>query len=168
MYFLKTERIGFSEWSETDMDLARSLWGEKNVTKYICSSGVFTNDAIVSRLNLEIENNKKYRVQYWPIFELETGHFIGCCGLRPYKMQEGVYEIGFHLKETYWGAGLALEGARAVIEYAFEKLNAVNLFAGHNPNNQNSRKILERLGFHYISDEYYAPTGLYHPTYRYR
>ena len=26
-YFLITDRLGFSEWKEEDIDLARSLWG---------------------------------------------------------------------------------------------------------------------------------------------
>jgi hypothetical protein len=46
-------------------------------------------------------------------------------------------------------------------KYAFDNLKATDIFAGHNPNNTNSKKILERLGFHYICDEYYAPTGLF-------
>ena len=52
-----------------------------------------------------------------------------------------------------------------LIEYAFCVLNAKKLFAGHNPDNSKSRKLLEKLGFTYIGDEYYEPTGLYHPSY---
>ncbi|SHK21605.1 Protein N-acetyltransferase, RimJ/RimL family [Anaerocolumna jejuensis DSM 15929] len=168
MYFLKSERIGFSKWTEKDIELARSLWGEKNVTRYLCASGTFTEEEIKTRLGLEIENQKKFGVQYWPVFELATGDFIGCCGLRPYKLEEGIFEIGFHLKERFWGKGFANEGAKAVIQYAFEQLQATDIFAGHNPHNVNSGKALERLGFHYISDEFYPPTGLYHPSYKYK
>lgn len=167
-YFLCTERIGFSEWTNNDIDLARSLWGEKEVTEFICSSGVFSEKDIEVRLNLEIENNKNYGVQYWPIFNLENDELIGCCGLRPYDLDNKIYEIGFHLRHEYWGKGLASESASAVINYTFEKLKAADIFAGHNPNNVNSKKLLERLGFHYVGDEYYKPTGLYHPSYRYR
>ncbi|HUV51221.1 MAG TPA: GNAT family protein, partial [Anaerolineae bacterium] len=39
------------------------------------------------------------------------------------------------------------------------------LFAGHNPKNEASRHLLEKLGFRYSHDEYYAPTGLNHPSY---
>ena len=30
---------------------------------------------------------------------------------------------------------------------------------------RNAQKILSKLGFHYIGDEFYEPTGLYHPSY---
>ena len=44
-------------------------------------------------------------------------------------------------------------------------LNATAIFAGHNPKNTASCYVLEKLGFQYIGDEYYEPTGLYHPSY---
>ena len=39
------------------------------------------------------------------------------------------------------------------------------LFAGHNPENTVSRHLLQKLGFRYTHDEFYAPTGLQHPSY---
>lgn len=162
-YFFKTERLGFSEWTENDLPLAESLWGNEEVTRYICAEGRFSQYDIVARLERETENNKSYHVQYWPIFTLSSGRFVGCCGLRPHG--ENKYELGFHLLPEFWGQGYAAEGAKGVIEYAFSVLKAEALFAGHNPNNKVSAKILGKLGFNYIGEEFYEPTGLYHPSY---
>ncbi len=162
-YFMKTERVGFSHWETGDTVFARSLWGDPEVTKYICATGVFSEEEVVKRLALEIENDRKYRIQYWPVFDLESGELVGCCGLRP--RTEGVYEIGFHLRPAFWGKGYASEAAEVVIRYAFDTLKANALFAGHNPKNVASKHRLLSLGFTYIGDEYYAPTGLYHPSY---
>ena len=104
-------------------------------------------------------------MQYWPIFLLSTGEHIGCCGLRPYDLTKHIYEIGFHIRSQQWGRGFASEAARRVMAFAFEDLNAKGLFAGHNPRNKASRKLLGKLGFRYTHDEYYAPTGLNHPSY---
>ena len=162
-YFLKTTRIGFSKWSSEDFALAESLWGNPEVTKFICATGVFSQEDILARLEKEIANDNTYGVQYWPIFELATGNLIGCCGLRPYN--ETMYEIGFHLRPEFWGQGYAIEAANAAIDYAFHVLHAEGLFAGHNPKNLASSKVLAKLHFQYIRDEFYAPTGLYHPSY---
>lgn len=162
-YFLETERIGFSNWEQEDIQLAKLLWGNPEVTRFICASGQFSEKDIIDRFNKEISNSKEYRVQYWPIFELASNELIGCCGLRPYAENE--YEIGFHLRPEYWGKGYAREAASAVINYSFTILNAQKLFAGHNPNNTASQKVLNKLGFVYIKDEYYEPTGLFHPSY---
>ena len=161
--FLTTERIGFSRWRQEDGNLAEMLWGNPSVTRLICASGKFTAAEITNRLNLEIANDAKYHVQYWPVFELASGELIGCCGLRPHGANE--YEIGFHLRPEFWGQGYATEAAQAAIHYAFTVLNAGKLFAGHNPKNTVSQKVLRKLGFTYTGDEFYEPTGLYHPSY---
>ena len=162
-YFLKTNRIGFSKWCEADLPLAQALWGDPAVTRYICSSGSISQSDIENRLQRELENGKLFGIQYWPIFELSSGELIGCCGLRP--RSEKQYEIGFHLRPQFWGRGIAVEAAKAVITYAFDVLRAESLFAGHNPHNVNSAKVLKKLGFSYIGEEFYAPTGLNHPSY---
>lgn len=83
-FFLKTNRMGFSQWEENDGELARQLWGDPEVTRWICASGRFRPNEITARLQKEIENGRKYQVQYWPVFLLDSGEFAGCCGLRPY------------------------------------------------------------------------------------
>lgn len=52
-----------------------------------------------------------------------------------------------------------------VIRYAFNTLRVNTLFAGHNPQNEASAKMLKKVGFNYTHDEFYEPTGLYHPSY---
>jgi [ribosomal protein S5]-alanine N-acetyltransferase len=85
--------------------------------------------------------------------------------LRPYDCKNNIFQIGIHLKEKYWGKGFAQEACLAVIEYAFNILGVNALFAGHNPKNTASSQLLKRLGFTYTHDKFYAPTGLYHPSY---
>ncbi|MBQ6488046.1 MAG: GNAT family N-acetyltransferase [Solobacterium sp.] len=162
-YFLTTERIGFSRWTSADSDLAELLWGDEKVTHYICSSGRFSQEDIKARLELEVRNDTEQHVQYWPVFELSTGKLIGCCGLRPFGTE--TYEIGFHLRPEFWRRGYAPEAANAVIDYAFSVLHAEAIYAGHHPENHASRRVLQKLGFRYIGDNYYQPTGLYHPSY---
>lgn len=162
-YFLQSEHLGFRPWCHADIGLAMDLWGDLEVTKRI--GGPFSKAQVQERLSLEISTLQLHGIQYWPIFLRATGEHIGCCGLRPYRPDEGIYEIGVHLKKVHWGQGYALEAARAVMEYAFHTLRARGLFAGHSPANEPSRRLLKKLGFRYTHDEYYAPTGLKHPSY---
>lgn len=169
-YFLTTSRLRFARWRESDLDRARSLWGDPAVTRYI-SSGGFSDDRVKARLLFELEHDRKFGVQYWPVFLRESGDFIGCCGLRafdsePGDLEQGIYELGFHLKPEYWGRGYAGEAARAVVAYAFDHLHLNGLFAGHHPENVNSGKLLLKLGFVPAGTQYYPPTGLEHPAYR--
>ncbi len=162
-YFLQSARLGFRLWSDADVDLAMGVWGDPEVTRLI--GGPFSPAQVRQRLSREIATMQSHGVQYWPIFLVVTGEHIGCCGLQPYKSEEGIYEIGIHLRRTCWGHGYAAEATRSVMEYAFKALGVKALFAGHNPANAASRRILEQLGFRYTHDEFYPPTGLHHPSY---
>jgi RimJ/RimL family protein N-acetyltransferase len=162
-YFLRSQRLGFRLWTEADIDLAMGLWGDPEVTRLI--GGPFSIQQVQQRLSCEIATFRGHGVQYWPIFLLTSGEHVGCCGLRPYRLEERVYELGAHVRKLHWGQGYAQEASRAVIRYAFEALGAAALFAGHHPANEVSRRLLLALGFAYTHDEYYAPTGLYHPSY---
>ncbi len=162
-YFLSGARLGFRHWSLDDISLARELWGDPNVTRWI--GGPFSAEEVQRRLGREIESQSTYGVQYWPIFLLVDGEFVGCGGLRTYKIDEGIYEMGLHLRPACWGRGLALEAGRAIISFAFASLRVKGLFAGHHPENAASRKLLDKLGFCFTHEEFYAPTGLLHPSY---
>jgi ribosomal-protein-alanine N-acetyltransferase len=162
-YFLRSERLGFRLWSEADIELATALWGDPEVTRLI--GGPFSPEQVRERLSRELATAQSHGVQYWPIFLLTTGEHVGCCGLRPYKADEGVCEIGVHVRRACWGHGYAPEATRAVMAYAFRSLGVRALFAGHNPANGASRRILAQLGFRYTHDEFYPPTGLHHPSY---
>lgn len=63
-FFLKTNRIGFSKWVQNDLGLAKLLWGNPEVTRYICANGIFSIDDIINRMNTEILNESLYQVQY--------------------------------------------------------------------------------------------------------
>lgn len=163
--FMKTDRLLFSHWNAADSALAASLWGDKQVTAHISSSGMFTEQEVAERLALEIHNQKTHGIQYWPIFHKESERFIGCCGLRPHKGRADIFELGYHLKRSAWGNGYATEAAGAVVRYAYETLSARALFAGHSPNNMASAKVLVKLGFAFSHEELYPPTGLKHSYY---
>jgi RimJ/RimL family protein N-acetyltransferase len=161
-YFLTTKRLGFRHWTEADEALAFGLWGDPQVTKTL--GGPFTDEQVRQRLAKHITMAQEHGIQYWPIFLLATAKHVGCCGIQPYKT--GIPELGYHLRQKFWGKGLAKEAAGAVIDYAFANLKIDAIFAGHLPENMSSRKVLLSLGFQYAGEEVYPPTGILEPTYR--
>jgi RimJ/RimL family protein N-acetyltransferase len=164
-YFLKTERIGFRRWTADDMPLALDLWGNPQVTDLIADLGRPSPRQACERLAQEIANQQSIGIQYWPIFLLDSGAHLGCCGLRPYRPDERLYELGAHLRPAWWGNGYATEAAQVVLAFAFGPLGAAGLFARHHPRNNGSRRLVTRLGFRYAYDEFLPQTGLNHPSY---
>jgi RimJ/RimL family protein N-acetyltransferase len=130
-YFLTSARPGFRCWRDDDLPLAMALWGDAAVAVLI--GGPFTPEMVQARLSREIAQERQSGLQYWPVFVLEANRHAGCAGLRPYDAEQRIYELSVHLRRAFWGQGLAREATQAVIDYAFGKLGAKALFAGHHP-----------------------------------
>lgn len=158
-----TERLFFRWWREEDLPLAIGLWGDPNVTALI--GGPFDEEKIGRMLQRHVALGAERGFQYWPIFLRDSEEHAGCCGLRPYDDARGILEVGFHLRASHSGRGLATEAGRAVIAHAFDALGVRALFAGHHPDNVASGAILSKLGFLYTRDELYPATGRMHPSY---
>jgi [ribosomal protein S5]-alanine N-acetyltransferase len=146
-----------------DTPLALALWGNLEVTQPL--GGPFSESQILDRLAREIANHHTHKFQYWPVFFRENNEFAGCCGIHPYNLEKQMFELGYHFLPQFWGKGLATEAAQAVISYAFGSLGLKIIYAGHDPANLNSKRILEKLGFRHIRDEIYPPTGHINPLY---
>lgn len=57
----------------------------------------------------------------------DSGRMIGYILFHPFA--EGVYEIGWFFNQDFWRQGYAYESCRAVIDYAFHRLDAHKVFA---------------------------------------
>ena len=163
-HFLTTERLEFRLWREGDLDLAQSLWGDPEVTRFIDARPGLTRAEVRERLERETASQREHEIQYWPMFLRAGGGLAGSCGLRPHDAANRVYELGVHVTRAHWGKGLAREACEAVIAHAFQDRGAAALFAGHHPENRTSGRLLERLGFRRTHEELYPPTGLMHPS----
>jgi len=79
----------------------------------------------------------------------ETGQFIGFIGISipafdaPFMP---AVEIGWRLDPAFWNRGLATEGARAVLRYAFDVLELKEVVSFTVPANFASRRVMEKLG----------------------
>lgn len=164
-FFLFSERLKFRRWEDSDQTFAQELWGDPEVTKLIDARGPLSKEMVAARLHQEIERERVDGVQYWPMFLRTSDIFVGCCGLRPYDAEKGIFELGFHICRRFWSGGIATESGSAVIGHAFGTLGAKGLFAGHHPENSASRAVMKKLGFLPIGEQYYEPTGLMHSAY---
>jgi len=67
-------------------------------------------------------------------------------------------EVGWRLSAVHWGKGLATEGAREVVRYAFGVLGLDELVSFTAPANIRSRRVMEKLGMtHDPADDFDHP-----------
>jgi RimJ/RimL family protein N-acetyltransferase len=84
-----------------------------------------------------------------PNDEGDTKTFIGFIGLNMPSFEAHfmpAVEIGWRLAYEYWSQGLATEGARAVVRFAFEDLKLSSLVSFTTTANLRSRRVMENIG----------------------
>ncbi|MBQ9036211.1 MAG: GNAT family N-acetyltransferase [Erysipelotrichaceae bacterium] len=162
-YFMKSENIQFSRWEKNDLLLAKRLWQNKEVYRYLAD--VVSNDEVVSKLNEQIYNESKYHVECWPMFT-NTHEFLGACGLIPVKGNRKRYGIEVYVCSEYWNRGFGNEAIARVLQYAFDYIDANEIDATNNPENVYFGKILAKNGFVMTDDSYNERTKLFHPNFK--
>lgn len=104
------------------------------------------------------------RIGKFPIFEKETGSFVGTCGGNFFDLNGAKeIELGYRMMLNHWGKGYATESARALLHYLLHDLHQQKVCGFALPQNIQSLKILEKLGFVYQNDFMWA--GLMHKFY---
>ncbi|MGI8613286.1 MAG: GNAT family N-acetyltransferase [Nocardioidaceae bacterium] len=83
----------------------------------------------------------------WAAVSRATGEFEGWFALRPTERGHGdEVELGYRLRRSAWGRGLATEGSRALVHKAFAELEVRRIYAETMAVNTASRRVLEKTG----------------------
>jgi RimJ/RimL family protein N-acetyltransferase len=101
----------------------------------------------------------------WMIFDLDSGRFAGRGGVHPVTV-EGVpeVELAYAFMPDFWRRGLATELAEESLRVGFDVLQLDHLVCFTLPTNQESRRVMEKVGFIYERDIVHA--DLPHVLYR--
>lgn len=142
---LETDRLYLREMKQSDFNsLCNFLQDFQVMYAY---EHAFSNDEVQSWLDNQIRRYKEYGFGLWAIIKKDTGEFIGDCGLTYQDFNgKNVLEIGYHLQKKFWHQGFATEVAIACKEYAFNKLNADEVFSIIRDNNIPSQRVAIRNG----------------------
>lgn len=89
--------------------------------------------------------------EVWAIEKKDSGKVIGSIGLHkaPYHRDPRAKMIGYVLREESWGQGYMPEAVRRMTQFAFEELCMDLLCIQHFAFNQQSRRVIEKCGYHY-------------------
>lgn len=92
----------------------------------------------------------------WAAHLVGGNGFIGWFHLRPDKITPEEMELGYRLRRTAWGRGLATEGSRALVRAAFgawgyDKVSARTL-AGHRA----SKRVMQKAGLQFEAEFCYS------------
>lgn len=144
---LETPRLWLRRWRDADREPYYRLNADPRVREFFpaCLTRA-ESDAQVDEFEGHL---KRYGFGLYAVELKETAEFLGFVGLAwvPFELHfTPCVEIGWRLDTAFWNRGLATEGARECLRYAFEELALDEVVAMTVPANVRSRRVMEKLG----------------------
>lgn len=156
---IHTARLVLRRWRPSDLAPFAAMNADARVMEFF--PGPLTtaeSDALVARIQQHFDE-RGYGL--WAVEIPEVTPFAGFIGLSTPRFTAHFTpctEIGWRLAAEFWGRGYATEGARGVLDYAFESLRLTEVVTLTAVCNQRSRRVMERIGMtHTPADDFDHP-----------
>jgi RimJ/RimL family protein N-acetyltransferase len=157
---LTTQRLLLRPWRDADRDPFRRMNADPPVMEFF--PGVLASDESDALMDRIIKHFDERNFGLFAAELVDEKSFIGFIGLSIPTFTAHftpAVEIGWRVASAYWGRGLATEGARALVEYAFSTLQIPGLVSMTVPGNMPSRRVMEHIGMtHEPSDDFDHPS----------
>lgn len=142
---LETPRLILREMTQTDYPaLAEILQDREAMFAY---EHAFSDEETQAWLDRMLERYRTDGFGLWAVVRKQSGEMIGQCGLTWQNFDgKRVLEIGYLFQRKHWKKGYAIEAARACKHYAFETLQADEVFSIIRDNNVASMNVAIRNG----------------------
>jgi RimJ/RimL family protein N-acetyltransferase len=150
-HILETKRVYLRELTVTDIpEMSKILQNAETMYAY---EHAFTDEEVSAWYTTQLERYKNYGYGLWAVILKEINVFIGLCGLSLQTVDsDELLEIGYLFNRHYWHKGYATEAAIACKRYAFETLNADNVYSIIRTNNSASQRVAQRNGMKIVAE----------------
>ncbi|MET8120175.1 GNAT family N-acetyltransferase [Micromonospora sp. NPDC005189] len=146
-----TERLRLRRLTTGDVDALVELDSDPEVMRFL------TGGAATPLATVRDEQLPRLLAQYdrhpglgrWAALDRETGDFLGWFALDP-SADGTEAELGYRLRRSTWGRGLATEGSRALVRYAFDTVGVRRVWAETMTVNDRSRRVMVKAGLHHV------------------
>lgn len=166
--FAETERLILREVLLTDLDGFFELDSDPEVHQYLGNKPVNDKEEIKAYIKSIMQQYKNNGIGRWAIIDKKTKDFIGWAGLKLITEKTNnhinYYDLGYRIIKKYWGKGIATEAAKAALAYAFDKLNATEVFALADCKNMGSNNVLTKVGLRFVEE--FDVDGVTHNWYK--
>ncbi|MPM51418.1 hypothetical protein SDC9_98166 [bioreactor metagenome] len=148
MFFtnLETERLLLKNIDVNDREFIFDMFSDEVVNKYLFDAEPLTDisgaDEIIE-FYLEPEPRLQHR---WIIIRKSDGVKMGTCGFHCWNTSNSTVDVGYDLKEQFWGNGYMQEAIKEIVGFAKDKMKIETISASIYIENTRSVKLAESLG----------------------
>lgn len=151
--------IVLQKYTQADFDTFYPLVKDDKIMRYISGKGLTLEAAKLKFESVIKTNTEQEEIGYFKIFNSQ-GEKIGQGKLEWYKLDDTKLEIGYMLKEEFWGQGLGTMICTKLLFIANELWPTIDIVGLIHPENIASKRLLEKFGFqsYFVGIENNVPT----------
>ena len=140
---LKTERLYFRPLQESDLAPFTDMQSNANVMRYAGEMKPMSTEECEKDLLriLDIYQKEPLHFRIWAVCLKKNDEFIGTGAL---ITEDNKHEIGYRMREKFWGNGFGTELNNGILELAFDHYGFDEVWAEADQRNTASVKILDR------------------------
>lgn len=151
----ETARLRLRNWADGDREAFYEIMNTPAVMRYL--GGLQSPEQWAEAHARLLAMQRDLGHTFWIIEDKQSGEIQGFCGLKRVNAPgagslTGEHEIGWRLRESAWGQGIAKEAAIASLDLAFKTFAAPHVIAMTVPDNLASQGLMQRLGMTRRSD----------------
>jgi ribosomal-protein-alanine N-acetyltransferase len=159
---IETSRIRLRQFCADDLDAYAAIMGSYEVGKEFPKGTGHTREESKKSLDSIMNHWNKHGFGIWAMTDKQTNTLLGRCGLNLITETSEV-EVDFVVAPKNWGRGFATEAAKAALEYGFTVLGLKRIIALAKPDNIASRRVIEKIGMHFVKNaQYWGITCAYY------
>jgi [ribosomal protein S5]-alanine N-acetyltransferase len=145
MSAITTRRLVLRPVTVDDVDALWRLWTDADVRRYLWDDIEIPRERAFEVVEQSVAASAERGLGYFTISLPGHPELIGFTGLVDFIDPPRV-EILYGLYPKYWGYGYATEASAAMLRRGFDTLGLERIFAGTDPPNAASVRVMERLG----------------------
>jgi RimJ/RimL family protein N-acetyltransferase len=144
-----TERLVLRTWDAADLDEFMRVTNTAAVMRWL--GGVWPREDHEAAFERISQYQRDFGHTLWLVEDRKSGELLGFCGLKRVNSPgagdiTGMPEVGWRLRESAWGQGIAKEAAIASLDLAFGRFEAPHVVALTVASNLASQGLMKRLG----------------------
>ena len=145
----ETARLRLRDWTDQDEVAFYRVMNTPEVMRHL--GGVQTPEEWSDAFTRISGFTSDYGHTFWIVEDKKTAKILGFCGLKRVNAPgagtlTGTPEIGWRLRQSAWGKGIAKEAAIASLHLGFGRFGYDRIIAMTIPPNVESAGLMERLG----------------------
>jgi len=145
---IETKRLFLKNISIDDRDFIFSQFSDDVVNRYLFDAEPVTDMQGADEIIMFFIQQPEPRLhRRFVIVRKLDGKKMGTCGFNGWNQTDCTFEVGYDMKEEFWGNGYMQEAIKEIIAFAIDEMHIKEINACISIDNQRSIRLVEKLGF---------------------